>query len=75
MDEETRTITENLKGFTMQGMARELSLFEKALLDFEAQDPNVEGYTKTATPVLLCQYYEKIRATTQTSLDHFFKGG
>ena len=39
----------------MQGMARELSLFEKALLDFEAQDPNVEGYTKTATPVLLCQ--------------------
>lgn len=33
MDEERqRTITENL-GFTMQGMARELSLFEKALLD------------------------------------------
>ena len=37
----------------MQGMARELSLFEKALLDFEAQDPNVEGYTKIT--MLLCQ--------------------
>ena len=35
----------------MQEMAREFSLFEKALLVFEAQDPNVERYTKVAAAV------------------------
>ena len=57
----------------MQGMARGLSLFEEALLDFEAQDPNVEWYPKTATQCYCVKYYEKIGATTQTALDHFFK--
>ena len=32
-------------------MARGFSLFEEALLVFEAQDPNVEWYTKVATAV------------------------
>ena len=44
----------------MQGMARGLSLFEEALLDFEAQDPNVEWYAKTATQCYCVKYYEKI---------------
>ena len=60
-------------------MARGFSLFEAALLVFEAQDLNIEWYTKVAAAVqnaIQCYrviYDEKKRATTQTSLDHFFK--
>ena len=63
----------------MQEMAREFSLFEEALLVFEAQDPNVEQYTQVAAAIqkaIQCYrviYEEKERATTQTSLDRFFK--
>ena len=32
-------------------MARGFSLFDKALLVFEAQDPNVEWYTESADAV------------------------
>ena len=44
-------VTEEPKRFTMQEMAREFSLFEEALLVFEAQDPNVERYSKVAAAV------------------------
>ena len=43
--------TKEPKRFTMQEMARGLSLFEEALLAFEAQDPNVEQYMKVAAAV------------------------
>ena len=62
-----------------QEMARGFSLFEEALLVFEAQDPNVEWYTKVAVAIqnaIQCYrviYDKKERATTQISLDHFFK--
>ena len=62
-------------------MARGFSLFDKALLVFEAQDPNVEWYTESADAVqnvIWCYrviYKEKKWATTQTSLDCFFKRG
>ena len=55
------------------------SLFEVALLVFEAQDLNIERYTKVAAAVqnaIQCYrviYDEKKRATTQTSLDRFFR--
>ena len=54
-------------------------LFEKALLVFEAQDPKADRHTKVAAAVqnaIQCYhvtYDEKKRATTQTSLDRFFK--
>ena len=60
-------------------MARVFSLFEEALLVFEAQDPNVEWYRMFAAAVQNSIqghhviYDEKKRATTQTSLDRFFK--
>ena len=60
-------------------MAKGFSLFEEALLVFEAQDPNLERYTKVAAAIqnaIQCYrviYDEKKIATTQTSLDHFFK--
>ena len=60
-------------------MAREFSLFEEALLVFEAQDWNIEQYMKDAAAIqnaIQCYHviYEvKKRATTQTSLDYFFK--
>ena len=40
-------------------MARRFSLFEETLLVFEAQDPNVELYTKVASTVqnaIQCYY-------------------
>ena len=77
--QEEEEVTEELKRFTTQEMARGFSLFEEALLVFEAQDPNVEWYTKVAASVphaIQCYhviYDEKKRATTQTPLDRFFK--
>ena len=60
-------------------MARGFSLFEEALLVFEAQDSNLEWYMKVAAAIqnaIQCYhviYNEKKRATTQTSPDCFFK--
>ena len=74
--QEEEEITEELKRFTTQEMARGFSLFEEALLVSEAQDPNVEQYTKFAAAIqnaVRVIYDEKKRATTQTSLDPFFK--
>ena len=79
--QEEEEVPEELKRFTMQEMARGFSLSEEALLVFEAQDPNVEWYTKVpaaAQNAIQCYcvtYDEKKRATTQTSLDRFFKRG
>ena len=61
-----------------QVMARGFSLFEEALLVFEALDLSIEWYTKVAATIQnaiqgYCVIYEKKRATTQTSLDRFFK--
>ena len=44
-------VTEEPKRFMTQEMARGFSLFEEALLVFEAQDPNVERYMKVAAAV------------------------
>ena len=77
--QEEEDVTEETERFTMQEMARGFSLFEEALLVFEAQDPNVERYMKVAAAVqnaIQCYrviYDEKKGSTTQTSLDHFFK--
>ena len=54
-------------------MVKGFYLFEETLQFFEAQDPNVEWYAKTATQCYCVKYYEKIGATTRISLDHFFK--
>ena len=76
--QEEEEVTEELKRFTMQEMARGFSLFEEALLVFEAQDLNEEWNTKVAVAVqnaIQCYcviYDEKKRATTQTSLDRFW---
>ena len=45
-DKRKKEKTEEPKRFTRQEMARGFSLFEKALLVFEAQDLNVEWYMK-----------------------------
>ena len=49
--QEEEEVTEEPKRFTTQEMARGLSLFEEALLVFEAQDLNVEQCTKVAAAV------------------------
>ena len=77
--QEEEKVTEELKRFTTQQMARESSLFEEALLVFEAQDPNLEWDPKVAAAIqnaiqcYLVIHDEKKRATTQTSKDHSFK--
>ncbi|XP_059939309.1 tigger transposable element-derived protein 1-like isoform X2 [Mesoplodon densirostris] len=77
--QEEEEVTEEPKRFTTQEMARGFSLFEEALLVFEAQDPNVERFTRVAAAVqnaVRCYrviYDEKKRAATQTSLDRFYK--
>ena len=77
--QEEEKVTEEPKKLMMQEMARGFSLFEEALLVFEAQDPNVEQYPKVTAAIqnaIQCYhviYDEKKRATTQTSLDCFFK--
>ena len=49
--QEEEEVTEEPKRFMTQEMAREFSLFEEALLVFEAQDLNVERYTKAAAAI------------------------
>ena len=49
--QEEEEVSEELMRFTMQEMARGFSLFEEALLVFEAQDLNIELYMKVATAV------------------------
>ena len=69
--QEKEEVTDEPKRFTMQEMARGFSLFEEALLVFQAQDQNVEPYTKIQCYRII--YGEKKRATTHTPQDHFFK--
>ena len=72
-------VSEEPKRFTSQEIASGFSLFEEALLVFEAQDPNIEWYMKVAAAVQnAIQYYcvicdKRKRATTQTSVDHFIR--
>ena len=79
--QEEEEVTEEPKRFMMQEMARRFSLFEEALLVFEAQDQNVEWNTKVPAAVqnaIQCYpviYGEKKRPTTQISLDCFFREG
>ena len=47
---EEEEVTEEPKRFTTREMARGFSLSEEALLVFEAQDPNIEWYTKFQQP-------------------------
>ena len=42
VEQKEEGVTEELKRFMMQEIARGFSLFQEALLVFEAQDPNVE---------------------------------
>ena len=63
----------------MQEIARGFSLFEEALLAFEAQDLNIQQYMEVAETVQNAIqwdsviYDEKKRATIQISLDPFSK--
>ena len=59
--QEEEEVTEEQKSFMMQEMARGFSLFEEALLVFEAQDTSVEQYTKVAAAIQnAIQFYRVI---------------
>jgi len=56
-----KEVTEERKKLLMLEMARRFSLFEEALLVFEAQNPNIEWYTKvTAAIQNPIQFYQVI---------------
>ena len=74
--QEEEEVTEDLKRFMMQEMAKGLSVSDEALLVFEAQEPNIEQYIKTTAAVenviqcycVICDQDKKKkreRATTQ----------
>ena len=71
---EKAEVTEELKGFMMQEMARGCSLFVEALfLRRRMWTVCEEGSScSESNPVLPCHLWWKKRATTQTSLDCFF---
>ena len=77
--QEEEEVTEELKRFTTQEMARGFSLCEEALLVFEAQGPNVERYTKVAAAVqnaIQCYrviYDEKKKSCYPDTTGSFFK--
>ena len=82
MDEERQKeeeVTKESKRSMMQVMARGFSLYEEALLVFEAQDPNIAQHTKVVAAVQnAIQHHhvihdDKKKATTQKSLDSFSK--
>ena len=75
--QEEEEVTEELKKLLMLEMAR-FSLFEEALLVIEAQNPNVEWYTKVTAAIqnpiqLYHVIYDTKRATTQVSQGCFVK--
>ena len=74
VEQKEEGVTEELKRFMMQEIARGFSLFQEALLVFEAQDPNVEQCMKIAVAVQSATVTEdeEKRATAQMSLDLFF---
>ena len=82
-DEETQEeeVTEELKRFMTQEIARGFSLFEEALLVFEAQHPNVEWYTEVAATVqnaIQCYhviYEEKKKSYYPDITGSFFREG
>ena len=76
--QEEEEITEEPKRFTVQEMPRGFCLSEEALLVLEAQDLNMEQYTKSAAAipnaVPCCRVTcDEKRAPTQVSLDHLFR--
>ena len=79
--QEEEEVTEELKRFTTQEMARGFSLFEEELLVFEAQGPNVEWYMKVAATVqnaIQCYhviYDEKKKSYYPDVTGSFFQAG
>lgn len=68
-----------MRRFSAREAARGFSLSYEAPLDFESRDPNTERNLKVTQPFRTQSSVnrvigdEKERATTQTSLHHFFK--
>ena len=78
--QEEEEVTEEPKRFTMQGMARGFSLFEEALLVFEAHDPNIERCTKFAAAVqnaiqCYCVIYDEKKSYYPDITGSFFQEG
>lgn len=78
-EEEEETPTPEPKAFTRQALARGFSEMQQALATFEAQDPNLERFTRVSRGVMdLLQCYkeildEKRLLSVQTNLEQYFK--
>ena len=66
------------KSFSTQKIERGFSLFEEALLIFEAQDPNVEWYTKAAAAIqnaIQCGHEQEKKSYYPDVTGLFFQAG
>ncbi|CAJ0924715.1 unnamed protein product [Ranitomeya imitator] len=79
IEEEEDMPTPELKTFTRQGLAGGFALIQEGLSRFEAEDPNMERYTRVARGVmdsLRCYkeiLEEKKMVSFQTNLQQYFK--
>ncbi|KAM4045427.1 tigger transposable element-derived protein 1-like [Anomaloglossus baeobatrachus] len=79
IEEEEDILTTEPKRFTRQGLAGGFALIEEGLSRFEAEDPNMERYTRVARGVmdsLRCYkeiLEEKKMVSFQTNLQQYFK--
>ena len=80
-EKQKEEVTEELKRLMMQEMARGFSLFEEALLVFEAQDLNIEWYPKVAAAIqnaiqCYCVIYDEIKKSYYPDITaSFFQEG
>ncbi|KAM4021798.1 tigger transposable element-derived protein 1-like [Anomaloglossus baeobatrachus] len=78
IEEEEDILTTEPKRFTRQGLAGGFALIDEGLSRFEAEDPNMERYTRVARGVmdsLRCykEILEEKMASFQTNLQQYFK--
>ncbi|XP_054569430.1 tigger transposable element-derived protein 1-like [Eptesicus fuscus] len=77
--EDEDTPTPEPRRFTSTELARAFAMIEDGLARFEAQDPNIDRYTKVARGVmdsLRCYkeiWEDRMKVSLQTILEHYFK--
>ncbi|XP_068232220.1 tigger transposable element-derived protein 1-like [Palaemon carinicauda] len=79
IEEEEETPTPEAKAFTRQGLSKGFAEIQQALATFEAQDPNMERFTRVSRGIMdLLQCYKEILdenriLSDQSNLKWFFK--
>ncbi|XP_068227405.1 tigger transposable element-derived protein 1-like [Palaemon carinicauda] len=79
IEEEEETPTPDPKAFTRQGLSKGFAEIQQALATFEAQDPNMDRFTRVSRGIMnLLQCYKEILdekriLSVQSNLEQYFK--